>query len=198
MGLPGQAVIAQHSTTLSGGCQEWTKVAVKLQQCWAQEGQQHLARAAVPVPEGMEAVQPQAQLRQGSESPRAGTRPAELWRTTINLSARDAGLFFCTLSTSGIYCICLWKGCLEHLCQTLSKFTSLSKAAPEPCRCCRFVFTVTQGDTPRQNQTKSHFKAARVSPSLQFTAATAHKSLNYHQIFFLMSGTIVMISIRQK
>lgn len=45
-------------------------------------------------------------------------------------------------------------------------------AAPEPHR---FVFTVTQGNTPRQNQTKIQLEAARVSPSLQFTAATAHK-----------------------
>lgn len=55
-----------------------------------------------------------------------------------------------------------------------------------------------QGNTPRQNQTKSHFKLLQFLPPFNSQQLQPTKSLNYHQIFFLMSGTIVMISIRQK
>lgn len=72
------------------------------------------------------------------------------------------------------------------------------RAAPEPGSGCRFVFTVTQGNTPRQNQTEIHFKLLEFLPPFNSQQLQPTKSLNYHQIFFLMSGTIVMISIRQK
>lgn len=139
------------------------------------ECSQHLTKAAVPIPVGMEAIprpsydSERTQSHSTSCHTRAVTQqqvlhnhPAELWRTTINLSASDAGLFFCTLSTSGIYCIHLWKGCLYHLCQTLSKFTSLSNSSI--CSYCRFVFTVLR--VTHHDRTKLKFTLSCSSFSL--------------------------------
>lgn len=68
-------------------------------------------------------------------------------------------------------------------------------AAPEPHR---FGFTVTQGNTPQRTKLKFNLKLLEFLPPFNSQQLQPTKSLNYHQIFFLMSGTIVMISIRQK
>lgn len=62
----------------------------------------------------------------------------------------------------------------------------------------RFGFTVTQGNTPQRTKLKFNLKLLEFLPPFNSQQLQPTKSLNYHQIFFLMSGTIVMISIRQK
>lgn len=90
--------------------------------------------------------------------------PAQLWRTTINLSARGAGLFFCTPQhleyIAYVYERDAWTICVKPSANSLP----FPAAAPEPCSCCRFVFAATQGNTPRQNQTKIHFQLLEFLP----------------------------------
>ena len=74
--------------------------------------------------------------------------PAELWITTINLSASDAGLFFCTLSTSGIYCIYYERDACTICLKPLANLLPFEIAALDRCNNhYSFVLSINQINT---------------------------------------------------
>lgn len=92
--------------------------------------------------------------------------PAELWITTINLSASDAGLFFCTLSTSGIYCIYYERDACTICLKPLANLLPFEIALDRCNNYCCFLFSTNQINTTEHSQTRAQFKMLKFLPPL--------------------------------